>query len=354
MPSVRPRREWLMQLAAVQSCRRACATAEGARSSEAAVLLWCFWQQSVSQPAQSRRVLVEASEPWECKVAWMYFSWVRNGPAEVVAWQTLEAATALQCLQPLALRRWPRWPRPARAAQAGVAAARYRKILAVLQAVEADATDGSVATFHAAVERFAMHSEGAWLKVAGGSKAAVLEALAASSPLAYGSVALELGSFIGYTAVRLARVAHRPAAVVDAEAVTVISVEGDPVHVALARHFVDLVQVAPLVEVQPGMVRDVAPLVGEAFGRFAPGFTFMDQKGTTFHVDHRLLDRLQLWPPDARVIADNVLRPGAPIYVWDLARATATQPAFWSLPEFLEETAGVEDWMAVALVGTGS
>lgn len=82
----------------------------------------------------------------------------------------------------------------------------------------------------------------------------------------------------------------------------------------------------------------------------------MDQKGTAFHADLALLDRLccsarQTQGRASAVLADNVLRPGAPVYCWTLRFGHAGHricPAeFYSLPEFLEETMGVEDWMAV-------
>jgi len=139
----------------------------------------------------------------------------------------------------------------------------------------------------------------------------------------------------------------------------IVSVEVDPVHAVVARHFLDLVHLAVVVEVQPGFVRDVLPLCGEAFGWQALGLGFMDQKGTAFHADHALLRGLRAWQPGAGAgcVADNVLRPGAPVYVWSLAQMASGSDArvssptsaavFWSLPEFLEESDGVEDWMAL-------
>jgi len=129
----------------------------------------------------------------------------------------------------------------------------------------------------------------------------------------------------------------------------VFTIEADPVHVAIARHFIDGVLCSSLVEVQPGMVRDVVPLVNEVFGGLSSGFLFMDQKGTTFHLDFALLNRLRWFQPNGYVVADNVVRPGAPVYCWSLTRTSMTlKPSFWSLPEFLEESAGVEDWMALS------
>merc|ERR1712224_426261 len=103
------------------------------------------------------------------------------------------------------------------------------------------------------------------------------------------------------------------------------------------------------------MVRDVVPVICETFGRHALGFVFMDQKGTTFHNDLALLDRLGAWPCGACLVADNVLRPGAPVFNWVLAyEGLVLEPMFWSLPEFLEEKDGVEDWMAIAHVRRGT
>jgi len=229
---------------------------------------------------------------------------------------------------------------------------RYRKLLALLGAAEAEAVCGTEA-FHTAVERFASRSAGTWLKVAGGSKAKLLEAAASAAPLRCSSIYLEIGSFIGYSAMRLHEIAGQASRrggqkVGSDSAPCVVSIEGDPVHTALARHFIDLTRAVSLVEVLPGAVRDVVPLVGEDVGSCSLGFAFMDQKGTTFHMDHGLLDRSQLWIPHACIVSDNIVRPGAPVYAWAVSRVSSMlMPTFWSMPEFLEETDGVEDWMAV-------
>jgi len=220
--------------------------------------------------------------------------------------------------------------------------------------VESQAEAGSVASFHAAVERFAMRSHGAWLKVAGGQKAEVLEVLAMNAPTMAGgaAAALELGCFIGYTAARLSTLLSPGTQPQTCS--HMVSIESDPVHATLARHFLDLVWKSHAVEVQLGALRDVVALRGEDVGRDAFGLVFMDQRGTGFHVDRQLLERLELLQNGsgtAAVSADNVLRPGAPVFAWSVAWQVSQggfSNVFWSLPEFLEEDAGVEDWMAVA------
>jgi len=195
-----------------------------------------------------------------------------------------------------------------------------------------------------------MGSEGQWLKVAGGEKAELLSEVASRSRLGRGCVVLECGAFIGYSAARFAVLAREAANPQSLLAPGLISVEGDPVHAVIARHFLDRVRCAVAAEILPGMVRDVLPAVSEMFGMDATGVVFMDQKGTAFHSDLQLLERLhdRIASTHRRattVMADNVLRPGAPVFTW--ASAKQDRATFYSLPEFLEEEMGVEDWMAV-------
>lgn len=304
-------------------------------------------------------MFTRSSDPTETKVAWMNCHWLRDVRGELDLWNHLEAFTSLRCIQPLALRWWGYYAGGHVFRQIeGPRLGRYRKVLAVLKHIESEANRGSVTSFLSAVERFAMHSEGAWLKVAGGQKAEVLEWLVdrfrnssgnAKAEIG-GYAAIECGAFIGYTSSRLGeRLRLRDDS---AHTIPMVSIECDPVHVVIARHFIDFVRLANDVEVFPGMVRDVFPALIETFGWSAIGFTFMDQKGTSFHDDFALFQALQSLHPGAEVVADNALRPGAPVFIWQLAKTDygAESTKFWSLPEFLEESMGVEDWMAAARV----
>eukprot|EP00747_Dinoflagellata_sp_TGD_P060832 gnl/TRDRNA2_/TRDRNA2_152225_c0_seq1.p1 gnl/TRDRNA2_/TRDRNA2_152225_c0~~gnl/TRDRNA2_/TRDRNA2_152225_c0_seq1.p1 ORF type:complete len:402 (+),score=59.97 gnl/TRDRNA2_/TRDRNA2_152225_c0_seq1:104-1309(+) len=344
----------LMEAIAASSRNRIAALMDDAVfPNEAAVLLWSFWRFSMTDRSSYNSLIARASNPTQAHVLWMSCSWNKAVPGDLTLWQRLQSYTGLHCIQPLALRWWG--SRPVEASRA----CGYGKLIAVLKQIESEIVTGSVPSFLEAAERFAMESEGSWLKVAGGQKAGVLQDSTNCAPLAGGPIMLELGCFIGYTAARLAHVLQdrfRVGPVAHAET-RLVSVEADPLHCAVARHFLDLAQVASVAEVQPGMVRDVLPLAVESFG--ALGLVFMDQKGTAFHLDLALLDRLAAWPPGACTVADNVLRPGAPLYVFQLRHQSCTSQRqrdadFWSLPEFLEEHAGVEDWMAVTRLEGGA
>merc|ERR1711884_164140 len=72
---------------------------------------------------------------------------------------------------------------------------------------------------------------------------------------------------------------------------------------------------------------------------------FMDQKGTRFHTDLELMEELGLLADGAVVLADNVLKPGAPQYIWHLCRGPYTHCTAVSVREFLLQS---EDWMVMA------
>jgi len=225
---------------------------------------------------------------------------------------------------------------------------RYAKLSRLVEHVESAMLTRSVASMHKAIEDFARCSTNQWLKVAGGEKGEVLESVVDSSLLAVAatagaSTALEFGAFIGYTGARIA-----------AAGMSVLSFEHDPVHVRVAQHLLDLAVPPGLVEVWPGRVADLILRVAETCGDSSVALAFLDESGATFHVDQEKLAAVGLLGPRAHSAADNCLRPGAPIFLWRCGQVAhmnkgTTVPRLlnWSLPEFLEEAAGVEDWLSV-------
>merc|ERR1712146_74381 len=71
---------------------------------------------------------------------------------------------------------------------------------------------------------------------------------------------------------------------------------------------------------------------------------FMDQKGSRYHEDLQTLEEQGLLAKGAVVVADNVLKPGAPIFLWRLTKSGAYDTEVVSLKEFAMPA---EDWMAV-------
>lgn len=156
--------------------------------------------------------------------------------------------------------------------------------------------------------------------------------------------AAEFGTFVGYTAVRLAGWFASPGACPRS-----FSLEVDPVHQALSRRLLALAGLARRAEVWAGQVRDLLPRLVEELGIRSCVFTFADHRGTRFHEDFAGLARVCGPAVGLQAVADNVLNPGGPVFAWGLR--TAAYARLWSLPEFLSPDK--EDWMAVLDAPTG-
>eukprot|EP00747_Dinoflagellata_sp_TGD_P015657 gnl/TRDRNA2_/TRDRNA2_124489_c0_seq2.p1 gnl/TRDRNA2_/TRDRNA2_124489_c0~~gnl/TRDRNA2_/TRDRNA2_124489_c0_seq2.p1 ORF type:complete len:312 (+),score=53.94 gnl/TRDRNA2_/TRDRNA2_124489_c0_seq2:224-1159(+) len=214
----------------------------------------------------------------------------------------------------------------------------YNKLARLLEFVEDSIELFSAESLLKSVEEFAVR--GSWLKVAGDDKARVLEdAFRLPGAIGDGFVTIELGTFVGYTTVRLAwRTAQH-----QRRCSRVISFELDAIHVLLARHILALAGMSPCAEIWAGLTYDTQARLPEAFGLQSIKFTFMDHRGTKFHDDMGTLEALGLMRGAAAYVADNVLKPGAPIFLWHLPRSGIHATTAWSLIEFLHVDA--EDWM---------
>ncbi|CAJ1377326.1 unnamed protein product [Effrenium voratum] len=186
------------------------------------------------------------------------------------------------------------------------------KLAMLVQYVEAHfdgtASDAAEAVMQSVVD-FSRQKFNYWLKVAGDAKAsliqAVLQRLSRGKAAAFpGEVRLEMGAYVGFTTLRLA------------QGGLVLSLEVDPLHVCVARHLLNLGRRAHLAEVCSGQVRDLLPGVLESFGEAAAGLVFMDHRGTRFHEELRLLEATRLLAVPAQLLCDNVLHPGAPVFLW--------------------------------------
>jgi len=198
---------------------------------------------------------------------------------------------------------------------------------------------------------------GKWLKVAGDDKSEILTHSIRSRPVTEFKTMVEFGSFVGYTATRMGRAVevtyqkgYEDGSILFEDSRLqgcnrVTSMEIDPIHACIARHVVDIARLSHIVEVWIGQVKDLIPRLGEEFGDFNLNMVFMDQRGTTFHDDLSQLEELRLLSPLCRVVADNTVKPGSPVYCWHTTVSDCYATTNYTLHEFLE--ASIEDWQVV-------
>eukprot|EP00811_Abedinium_folium_P034273 NODE_7169_length_1602_cov_5.592542.p1 GENE.NODE_7169_length_1602_cov_5.592542~~NODE_7169_length_1602_cov_5.592542.p1 ORF type:complete len:256 (+),score=89.79 NODE_7169_length_1602_cov_5.592542:592-1359(+) len=189
------------------------------------------------------------------------------------------------------------------------------------------------------MELFAMRTT--FLKLAGGAKRKLLERAADVAPP---GIVVELGTYVGYSAMVLAA---RP------EPRNVVSIELDPVCALVARSTVEMAELSSHVDVWVGGSEDAARYVRDRFGPASVAMLFMDHRGSLFHGDLLAFEQLGLLADGARVVADNVLKPGAPRLLWHLRHNDAFEMDLVAVPEFGLGHACLEDWVAVCLYRAG-
>jgi len=216
-----------------------------------------------------------------------------------------------------------------------------RKLLAVFEFVRRRAPPGDISTAIAAVAEFAETVQ--WMKVMGGSKSRILE-----SVLQPGDRVVEFGTYIGFSSLVMLRRLRRLGG---GGRVVSFEVDAGAAHVARALH------------AWAGASSDIEVRVGAAADWLAAGRVglvdclVMDHRGTRYHADLHAVEATVA--PCAgrdeqfRVLADNVLLPGAPLF---LARVLAPNlgreeghrsydVSVHDVPEFMQPE--LEDWIVV-------
>ncbi|CAJ1370416.1 unnamed protein product [Effrenium voratum] len=74
---------------------------------------------------------------------------------------------------------------------------------------------------------------------------------------------------------------------------------------------------------------------------------FMDHRGSLFHEDLAAFEELGLFKEGAYVVADNVLKPGAPYFLWRVCRSGHYDTQLTAVPEFGLGHQALTDWMAI-------
>lgn len=219
----------------------------------------------------------------------------------------------------------------------------HEKELRLLAHVLKYAQAGDAASVCREIERFGrevLAPTGQWLKIAGAEKADILvEALrtAPTTGMPGTCRVLEVGTYCGYSAMRMA--SSRPSC-------SVVSIEADPACVAIARNLVAFAGLSHVVTVWTGHSQDVLPWLSRTGAKLGFGALFLDQRGARFGTDLAVLEVSGLLLSGAVIIADNVLKPGAPAYLWHMAHGGDYKTHILSVKEFaMPDT---EDWMSVS------
>lgn len=188
---------------------------------------------------------------------------------------------------------------------------------AVAAYVEANARKGDLDDVIRVVDEFAY--EKSFLINVGDEKGELLDAaLRRANP----ELVLELGTYCGYSALRMARVMPAGA--------RLVSIEFNPANAEVARRIWEHAGVADRLTVVVGTLGDdgktVAALEAEhGFGPGSVGFAFIDHDKECYLPDLELIVERGWLRPGAIVVGDNIKFPGAPAYKAHMAEQEGLQ-----------------------------
>ncbi|XP_078392116.1 catechol O-methyltransferase A-like isoform X2 [Cetorhinus maximus] len=193
----------------------------------------------------------------------------------------------------------------------------------MLKYVLETATRGDPQSVVDAIDRFCNTVE--WAMNVGDEKGLILDQIVLEVDP---GLVLELGTYCGYSTVRIARLL-KPGA-------RLYTVEFNPDFAELARQIISYAGVEDQVELLVGSSWDQIPELRKKFDIEKLDFVFLDHWKESYTHDTKLLESYELLRPGTVLLADNVTCPGAPEYL----RYVRRNPRYRSeyLPSHLEYT----------------
>lgn len=148
------------------------------------------------------------------------------------------------------------------------------------------------------------------------------------------SVLVELGGYVGYSAISFGD-AMRKAAGPD-QKVRLWSLEFDPLIASIAMDLIDLAGLGDVVKVVVGSAADSLRRLNDEGQLDTVDFLFLDHDEELYLPDFQVCEELKLFHSGSLIVADNVVRPGAPKY-----------------REHIRRHSGVESWGVKGLIMPG-
>ncbi|XP_072269874.1 catechol O-methyltransferase-like [Pyxicephalus adspersus] len=152
------------------------------------------------------------------------------------------------------------------------------------------------------IDKYCRHRE--WAMNVGDEKGLILdEVVKERDP----SIILELGTYCGYSAIRIARLL-KPGA-------RMFTLEMNPVHAAVAKQMIEFAGVQDKVNVLEGSTEDIIPQLKQKYNVDVLDFVFLDHAKDRYKADTILLEECHMLKKGSVLLADNVVYPGIPDFL---------------------------------------
>ncbi|XP_053172480.1 catechol O-methyltransferase B [Scomber japonicus] len=172
----------------------------------------------------------------------------------------------------------------------------------LLSAVQKNATRGDPRSVVQAIDQFCRHKE--WAMNVGDEKGCILDSVVSEINPA---TVLELGTYCGYSTVRIASLLPPHA--------KLITLEFNPNYAAIARQVIAWAGLEDKVQLVEGASGDWIPKMKEQFGVKTFDLVFLDHWKDRYLPDTKLIEECGLLTKGSVLLADNVICPGTPDYL---------------------------------------
>ncbi|KAM4613495.1 catechol O-methyltransferase B [Polymixia lowei] len=172
----------------------------------------------------------------------------------------------------------------------------------LLSAVQKNATRGDPGSVVKAIDHFCRSKE--WAMNVGDEKGAILDSVVCEVNPA---TVLELGTYCGYSTVRIASLLPPGA--------RLLTLEFNPDYAAIARQVITWAGLEDKVQLVEGASGNWIPKMKEHFGVKTFDLVFLDHWKDRYLTDTKLLEECGLLRQGSVLLADNVICPGTPDYL---------------------------------------
>ncbi|XP_073415171.1 catechol O-methyltransferase-like [Dendrobates tinctorius] len=172
----------------------------------------------------------------------------------------------------------------------------------ILEFVKQNAAEGDAQSVLDHIDQYCSQKE--WAMNVGDEKGLILDnVVIETNP----TTTLELGTYCGYSAIRISRLL-KPGC-------RLFTVEMNPEYAAVAKEMIKFAGVQDKVEILQGSTEEIIPSLKAKIGVDHVDFVFMDHFKEHYASDTKLLEECGVIKTGSVILADNVVCPGAPDFL---------------------------------------
>ncbi|CAI5797343.1 catechol O-methyltransferase [Podarcis lilfordi] len=172
----------------------------------------------------------------------------------------------------------------------------------ILNSVSYNAVKGDPESVLDCIDNYCSQKE--WAMNVGDEKGVILDKVVEEADP---TIALEFGTYVGYSAIRIARLLKPNA--------RLLTIEFNPEFASIAREIIEIAGLSEKITIIEGHSQDIIPQLREKYQVDKVDFVFLDHWKERYCPDTILLEECGYLRKGSILLADNIVYPGAPDFI---------------------------------------